>query len=210
MLATDDGLNDLLFPSVVRRRVLSLLLLKPDASMHVREIARRVGSPAGTVVKELDRLQACGLLLRTRVGNQVHFAANPAHPVHGELAALLRKTVGLADVLRDALSPLASRIRVALVFGSMARGTAQAGSDVDVLVIGDIGFTEAALALDTARRELGREVNPKVYAPAEWAERRASGSAFAIDVMAQPKILLLGDPDDLARLPEEPAVDSPA
>ena len=94
----------------------------PERSLHVREIARLAGAPAGTMLKELEQLHAVGLLSRKRVGNQVQFAANRSHPVYGEVAALLRKTVGLADVLREALAPLAPRIQAAFVFGSMARG----------------------------------------------------------------------------------------
>jgi len=136
--ATDHPLSDLLFPARTRRRALSVLLLQPGRSLHVREIARLVGAPAGTVVKELDRLHAAGLLMKQRVGNQVRFSADTRHPVYVELSGLLRKTVGLADVLKDALAPLSDRVHLAFVFGSMARGSEHAGSDIDVLVVGDV------------------------------------------------------------------------
>lgn len=203
MRATNIGLADLLFPAQNRRKALALLLLHPERSLHVREIARLASAPAGTMVKELDRLQEVGLLTKTRVGNQVQFSANRQHPVFAELAALLRKTVGLADILTEALAPLAGRIRFAFVFGSMARGTEHEASDVDVLIVGDVDFASVLDALYEAQAALQREINPKVLSESEWAERAHSGSSFVNDVLAKPKIFLIGAEDDL-RLPSEP------
>lgn len=196
-MATDNGLSELLFPAHTRRKALSILLLHPERRLHVREIARLAGSPAGTMVKELDRLHRAGLLLKTRVGNQVHFAANQDSPVFTELAALLKKTVGLADVLVDALSPLRSRIAFAFVFGSVARGTEHERSDVDVIIVGDVDFQSVINALYPAQNELQREINPKVFAPEEWQERTRAGSSFTTDIMSRPKIFLIGTEDDL-------------
>jgi predicted nucleotidyltransferase len=196
-MATDNGLSELLFPAHTRRKALSILLLHPERRLHVREIARLAGSPAGTMVKELDRLHRAGLLLKTRVGNQVHFAANQDSPVFTELAALLKKTVGLADVLVDALSPLRSRIAFAFVFGSVARGTENERSDVDVIIVGDVDFQSVIHALYPAQNELQREINPKVFAPEEWRERARAGSSFIADILSRPKIFLIGTEDDL-------------
>ena len=126
-----------------RRRVLGLLLLHPEQTFHVREIARQTETNAGTLHKELARLAQAGLLTREQVGNQVRYGANRQCPVFEELASILRKTSGLADVIRDAIAGLAARIRVALIFGSVARGEARPGSNVDVLMVGDLGFAEA-------------------------------------------------------------------
>ena len=111
-----------------RRRVLGLLLLHPDDALHGREIARRAGLPAGTVTRELVKLADAGLLQRERRGNQQIYSANKAHPIFAELASILRKTSGLADVLIDALAPVADQLRAAFVFGSVARGEETAGS----------------------------------------------------------------------------------
>ena len=135
-MKTQPSLAELLFPNQYRRKVLALLLMQPDQKVHLRELARQTQAAPGTLKKELDALCAVGLLRSERVGNQVHFQANPAHPVFAELQALVRKTTGLADVLRQALQPLGEQVALALVFGSMASGSAHAGSDVDLLVVG--------------------------------------------------------------------------
>lgn len=198
MRATSNTVSELLFPAQNRRKALSLLLLHPERRLHIREISRLTGSPAGTMVKELDRLHHAGLLLKERVGNQVRFAANPDSPVFNDLAALLKKTVGLADVLADALSPLKPGIRFAFVFGSIARGSEHEGSDLDVVIVGDVGFAAVMNALYPAQTQLQREINPKVFMPDEWDERVRSGSSFIADVLAKPKIFVIGSQDELA------------
>ncbi len=189
----------LLFPATYRRRVLALLLLHPGRALHVREIARLTATTAGTLNKELARLHAAGLLDRERVGNQLRYSANRSHPVFAELAGILRKTVGVADVLIEALAPLAPRIDMALVFGSMARGTETAGSDVDLLVVGGVDFGSVVDALQSAQGLLGREINPKVYAPREWKAKLASKDPFVREIAVQPRILLIGSDRELAQ-----------
>ena len=137
-----QSLPALLFPEY-RRRVLELLLLRPDETLHGREIARRTGLPAGTITRELGKLAEVGLLKREKRGNQQLYSADTQGPIFAELASILRKTSGLADVLAQALAPAARRLRVAFVFGSVAHGRETAGSDIDVMLIGDLGFREA-------------------------------------------------------------------
>lgn len=149
------------------------------------------------MVKELDRLHDAGLLLKQRIGNQVHFSANQASAVFHELAALLKKTVGLADVLVDALSALKPKITFAFVFGSVARGTESARSDVDVIIVGDVDFQSVISALYPAQSELQREINPKIYSLEEWNDRARAGSAFISEVLSRPKIFLIGNEDAL-------------
>jgi len=126
--------------STYHRRILGLLLLRPEQSFYVREIARLVDVPPGSLHRELKRLAESGLLLREPLGNQIRYRANTACPIYPELAELFRKTAGLADLLREALAPLAKRITAAFVFGSMARGGGTAASDVDLFVIGEVDF----------------------------------------------------------------------
>ncbi len=187
------NLLDSLF-GVQRQRALSWLLLHPDSAVHVRELARLTGTSAGSLHRELARLAEVGLLERSQRGNQVLYQANRACPVFAELAGLFRKTGGLADVLREALLPLAPRIDSAWVFGSVARGEETAQSDVDVLVIGAVGFAEVATALHPCQEVLGREVNPVVYSRQEWQARLARKDAFAIEIVARPVIELMGEP----------------
>jgi predicted nucleotidyltransferase len=200
MEATSINPATLLFPASYRRRVLCLLLLHPERALHVREIARLTGTTAGTLNKELTRLHSAGLLSRERVGNQVRYTANRASPVHAELAGILRKTIGLADVLADALAPMAPGISSAFVFGSMARGSEAAGSDVDVMLIGSLSFGDAVKLLYPAQAALGREINPKVYSVDEWRARLKAKEPFIREVLAQAKIFLIGNDDELEKL----------
>jgi len=193
-----QSLVSLLFPEY-RRRVLGLLLLRPEESLHGREIARRTGLPAGTITRELTKLAEAGLLRREKRGNQQVYSANTAGPIFQELASILRKTSGLADVLRDALAPLAGRVSLAFVFGSLARGEEVAGSDVDVMVVGDAGFREVVEALYPTQAVLGREVNPKVFGASEFAAK-ARSEPFLRDVLSRPKIFLIGDAHELEEL----------
>jgi len=189
-----------------RSAVLSALLLHPEASLHVRELARLTGASAGSLHRELRLLAEMGLLLRQEVGRQVHYRANTAHPVHAELAQLLRKTAGLVDVLREALEPLAGKVDVAFVYGSMASGTERAGSDVDLMVLGRASFADLARALAPAQAALRRDVNPTVMTLREFADKLAAGDGFARSVMRGDKLWLKGEEGDLA----EPVEDRPS
>jgi DNA-binding transcriptional ArsR family regulator len=182
-----------------RRRVLGLLLLRPEEALHGREIARRTGLPAGTLTRELKRLADVGLLKRERRGNQQVYSADTSCPVFNEVAGILRKTSGLADVLAEALAPAAQQLRVAFVFGSMAQGREIGASDVDLMLIGDIGFAEAVELLYPAQATLGREVNPKVFTAAEFSTKVAV-EPFLRDVLAKPKVFVIGNDHDLAEL----------
>jgi len=191
-----SDLASLLFKDY-RRRVLGLLLLHPDEAYHVREIARLTGTIAGTLHKELSRLSEVGILLKQSRGNQLLYRANRDCPVFEELASIVRKTSGLVDVLAEGLWPLADNIDVALVFGSMASGKATASSDVDLLVLGNVGFAEVVKCLYPLQQQLGREINPKVYSVAEWRTLLAQGQGFANEVMDKPKLFVMGGKDDI-------------
>ncbi len=190
-------LTDLLFGSY-RKKVLSQLLLHPEADYHVRELARLTGTAAGTLHKELARLAAAGLLLRKVQGNQVRYQANQQCPVFPELAGLLRKTTGAAEILTNALMPL--KPDVALLFGSMASGSETASSDADVLVITEAGFADVVRAAYPAQAALGREVNPVVYSIPEFKRRIQAQDPFMADLLAKPKIFLIGTEHDLSQL----------
>jgi predicted nucleotidyltransferase len=183
-----------------RQKVLALLLLHPEQHYHVREIARLTGTSAGTLHKELARLAQAGVLIREEVGNQVRYGANRQCPIFPELAGILRKTAGLADVLKEALAGLSGRIALALVFGSVARGEEGPRSDVDVLTVGEIGFAEVVRALHEAQARIGREINPVVLSPTEFRQKASEGDAFLVEVLGNEKLYLMGDEHDLGKL----------
>lgn len=192
------NLASMLF-GVYRRGVLALLLLRPEESLHLREIARLTGTAPGTLLREVNALAASGVLLRKRVGNQVHFQANPGCPIYEDLRNIMKKTVGMADVLREALAPLAGRIRAAFIYGSMASGEERAGSDVDLMIVGEIRLADAVVALAPAQAVLRREVNPNVYPALEFRKKAAAGDSFLKRVLAERMIFIIGGEDDLGR-----------
>jgi predicted nucleotidyltransferase len=157
----------------------------------------------GTVQRELDFLTRAGVARRTVRGRQVYFQANPESPIYAELRGIVVKTTGVADVLRMALAPLAGRIRVAFVYGSVAHGAERPGSDVDVMVIGDTSFGETSDALAGAQAALGREVNASVHSADEFRAKLAAGQHFIRSVAKGGKIFLIGDARELARLAKE-------
>jgi predicted nucleotidyltransferase len=191
---------------VYRRDVLARLLLHPEESLHVRELARALGKPPGTLLRELNALAAAGVLVRRPVGNQVHFQADPASPIYEELRGILKKTVGVADVLREALAPLGGKVRAAFVYGSVARGDERARSDLDVMVVGEASFGNVVAALAPAQESLRREVNPNVYPALEFRKKLAAGDPFLKRVLAERKIFIVGGEDDLGK----PAAHRPA
>lgn len=189
----------ILFPGY-RRRVLGMLLLHPEESLHGREIARRAGLPAGTLTRELKRLAGAGLLNCERRGNQLLYSANRQSPIFEELAGILRKTSGLADVVAEALAPLTDHIEVALIFGSVARGTETRASDVDVLIIGAVDYGSVIDALYPAQQRLAREINPKVFTRREWNAKLKEKSAFVLEILSRERIFLIGGEHELAEL----------
>jgi DNA-binding transcriptional ArsR family regulator len=179
-----------------RSAVLGTLLLHPDSSLHVRELARLTGASPGSLHRDLRAMTELGLLLRQEVGRQVHYRANTQSPVFDELAGLLRKTAGLVDVLRDALAPVADQIDYAFVYGSMASGAEHAHSDVDVMVVGKIGFGDAVQVLSVAQDRLRREVNPTVLTPAQVARKLKEKGSFVAQVWAKPRLWIIGGDED--------------
>ena len=198
-LKTEIGGAAALFGKV-RSAVLALLFSHADQSFYLREIARMVGTGHGAVQRELAQLLRAGLVTRTRRGREVFYQANRASPVFPELHGLIVKTVGVADVLREALAPLAERVRVAFIYGSFAKGEERAESDVDIMVVGDVDFGEVVSALRSAQDRIGREVNPSVFAAEEWRRRVAGGDHFITTILREEKLFLIGDEQDLRGL----------
>jgi hypothetical protein len=181
-----------------QQRVLGLLFGNPARSFYSNEIVRLCGVGIGTVHRELARLLASGLVTAGLIGNQKHYQANRATPVFDELRGLALKTFGVADVLRAALAPLASRIRVAFVHGPIAAGTAGASSEVDVMVLSDyLGYGEVIAALAPAERSLGRGVNPSIYGRVEFLRRVSEEGGFLGRAIQGPRILLIGSDVDI-------------
>ena len=185
-------LSEALF-TTTQRRVLGLLYNRPDRSFYTNEILRATGMGVATIKRELDRMTAAGLLSMRRIGNQHHYRADPDCPIHDELRRIVRKTIGIVDVLNEALAPVADRIVLAFVFGSVASGKDSTGSDIDLMLIGELSLAEAVTALHPAQEALSREVNPKVYRVEEWRRLLREDGAFIREVSRKPRLDVLGN-----------------
>jgi DNA-binding transcriptional ArsR family regulator len=185
--------------SSVKAEVFRLLFGLDGKPLHVRELERRSGLAIGTVRQELDRLTKLGLIAARRDGNRKYYAAREDHPLYPEIRGLVLKTSGLADVLRRALQK-EKRVHVAFIFGSIAQSREQAHSDVDLLVIGNIGLREIVGLLGGAAERIGREINPHALTPAEFRKRQDAGNHFLKTVLSEPRIFVIGDEHELAEM----------
>jgi predicted nucleotidyltransferase len=183
-----------------RQGILAATLMEPDRWWYLSDLARHLCVHHATLQRDLTRLTKAEILLSKRDGNRVYYRANSDSPIFPELRILLAKTVGLVDVLRDALLPLAAAIKVAFVFGSIPRGAENSESDVDLMIVGDVGLKALAPSLGEAERRLRRPVNAKVYREKEFVERLKTNGSFLPNVLSEEKLFVLGAQDDLERL----------
>ena len=197
MAQAETSLADVLFAGV-QQRLLALFYGQPDRSYYTNELLRLTATGRGGLQRELTRLVTSGLVNVTTVGNQKHYQANRAAPIFNELRSIVLKTFGLADVMRDALSALATEIRLAFIFGSVAKGSDTAASDIDLLVVSDnMAYADLFGALSAAEETLGRKINPTLYSSFEFERKVRDDNHFVTRVLAQPKIFLKGAEDDL-------------
>lgn len=193
------GLADALF-SKAQQRVLGLLFVNTNRSFYTNEIVRFVDSGIGVVQRELEKLTASGLITTRKIGNQKHYQANRDTPIFEELRGIMLKTVGLSDILRAALLPLSDKIRVAFIYGSIAKGSDTANSDIDVFIVSDdLALADLFNVLSPCEAKLSRPVNPSIYSRLELQRKLTEENAFVSRVLQQPKIFLIGSADDLAK-----------
>jgi predicted nucleotidyltransferase len=183
-----------------RRAVLSVLYSHTDESFYLRQLVRITGIGVGAMQRELKQLTESGIIRRLQIGRQIFFQANTDCPVFKELRDLIIKTIGVGDVLRSALVPLAERIQIAFIYGSLARGEETRGSDLDVLVVGDLTFAEVVSAISPLQETLSREINPSVYPVKEFRSKVSEGQHFISTVLEAPKIFVIGDNNELEKL----------
>lgn len=187
---------DALLPKT-RQGILAALFVQPDKPWFVSELARRMGVPPSSLQRELHSLTQAGILKTHRQGRMIYFQANADSPIFPDLRSLLLKTAGLTDVLADVLHPLADKVRVAFVYGSMASGSEQSDSDIDLLLIGTLTPAELAVPLRGATGLLGREINPTVYSLAEFREKHKAGNPFLTRVLDKPKLFVVGNSHEM-------------
>jgi uncharacterized protein len=191
----DSGTASVLFGKT-RRAVLSLLYGHVEETFFLREIARITGTGLGPLQRELKHLTEAGLITKTTRGRQTYYGVNSNSPIFSEIKGLVTKTMGVRDVIREALSPLSNRIVFAFVYGSVAKGEERPDSDIDLMVVGNVTFGEIVACLQNAQETLRREINPSVFPLPEFHDGLKNGNYFLQNVMNGPKIFLIGDNDD--------------
>ena len=190
---SSSAIGDALFTKT-QQRVLGLLYGKPEQSYYLNEIVRLAAVGKGSVNRELDKLRAAGLLTVSRQGNQNHYQANANNPIFNELKAITQKTFGVVDIIKAALAPLLPQLNCAFIYGSVAQGTEHAGSDIDLMLVGDdMSYSEVMELLAPAEKQLGRTINPTLYTVAEFTDRKNSHQPFITRVIEQPKLWLMGE-----------------
>lgn len=181
-------------------RVFQWLFGQPERSYHLSELRRLTGLGSASLQRELNRLADAGLVRSERIGNMRRFQANPQSPVFSELVGLTRKTLGVEPRLREALLPLAPGLQGAWVYGSVAKQTDTAQSDIDVMLVGENLLLGSVLELLVPlEAQLGRKINPTCYTRTEFERRRAEPDSFVNRVLAQPILPLIGDAHEPAR-----------
>ena len=179
-----------------RQAVLTRLLESPTRPFYLRELSRLTGISSGALKQELDALLRADLITRIENGNRVNYLANQASPVFEELRSLILKTSGIPVLIRQALDPLRNQIDEAFIYGSLAKGENSSRSDVDLLVVGRVGFADLLLALEPVEQRIQREVGVRLYGNNEFDERLATGDRFLSGVLQGPRIPIIGRPHD--------------
>ena len=197
-----QSLSDVLFTKT-QQKVLGLLFIRPDESFYMNEIVRLAGVGKGTIKRELDRMQAAGLLTVKPIGNQIHYQANKRSPIYEELLSIVRKTFGIVEVIKASLQQLDAQIDLAFIYGSVAKHEDTAGSDVDLMVVtGSLAYAELMEALARAEETIGRPINPTIYDVEQLKGKLHDQKAFVEKVMEQPKLWVKGSDDDIRSIRE--------
>lgn len=188
---------DALFPQI-RKQILATLILHSNHSWYLSDLAKHLHKTPSSLQRELAALTQAGILLQTKNGNRTYYKANKECPFFPELLGMLIKTAGLVDVVSDALSPVASKIRLAFIFGSIAKNEDRSDSDVDLLIVGNLNLVDLSKILSGVESRLARAVNPVLYSESEFRDKLQKGNHFLTAVLAEPKLFILGTENDLA------------
>lgn len=192
------SLSDALF-NKTKQKVLGIMFVQPDRELHMREIARMAKITVSSIQRELELLTKSGILLSSKQGNQIIFKANEQCPIYDELLGFARKTFGISDLIKQALANIEG-IKVAFIYGSVARGEEKSLSDVDVLMIGDVNYSEAMNSILAVEDRIGRPINAKVFREDEIKTKLVENSSFLNEVLKNKKLFLIGNQNDLEKL----------
>lgn len=180
----------------IRQSTLAILFEQPERAYYLRELARQAGVSPGALQHELGQLHKADLIERRQNGNRVTYQANTAHPIFSELQSIVRKTCGLPAQIKAGLAPHAGQIRFAALYGSVAKGSNHARSDVDLLIVGDLSLEQTLAAVVPVESRIGREIGVRCFSAEDFRKRRAQGDQFLSSVLEGPLVQLIGTPDD--------------
>jgi predicted nucleotidyltransferase len=185
--------------SRIKSEIFRMLFGVSGGELHMREIERRSGLAIGTIQQELKKLLRLELIKKRKDGNRLYYEANQEHPLYPDIRSLVLKTVGLVDFFREALKANPN-IKLAFVFGSIARYEEKDKSDVDLMIIGDIGMRQLTGLLSGVSSQIGREINPHILSTKEFLKRKSAKDHFLIQVLESPKIFIIGNENELTEL----------
>ena len=177
--------------------VMAATILRPGREWYLSDLAAHLGVGPSSLQRTLAKLTRSGVLTRRQDGNRVYYRVDPGCPIRIELADILTKTVGIADPMREALRPLANRIRVAFIHGSVAEARERSESDIDVIVVGDVSGLDLTAALIPLHDRLGREINVTRYTAREFAAKVAAKHHFLTAMLQKKRIFLIGNENEL-------------
>jgi predicted nucleotidyltransferase len=190
-----NSIGNVLFTKT-QQKVLGLLFGKPDQSFYLNQITRLSQMGRGTIKRELERMEAAGIVVKKRIGNQNHYQANSECPVYSELMGIARKTFGVADVIKTALNSILDEVALAFIYGSVAKGEDTAKSDIDLLIVSnELTYSEVMERLLDSETSIGRPINPTIYNVDQIEKKLKQDNAFVSRVMEQPKIWIKEDED---------------
>jgi uncharacterized protein len=185
--------------SKIRSEIFRLLFGVNEEALHMREIERRSGLSIGTIQQEVKKLLRLTLIIERKDGNRIYYKANKEHPLYAEIRSLVLKTVGLVDFFQKALKPNPN-IKLGFIFGSIALHEEKAKSDVDLMIIGDIGMRQLTGLLSGVSGQIGREINPHILSIKEFLKRKNGKDHFLIQVLESPKLFIVGNENELTEL----------
>lgn len=189
-----------LFPSPSFVAVLNLFLAHPDEEFYQSRIVEMTQCALVQVQRALKRIEEAGIITKIKSGNRIYYKANRLHPAFEDIKKALFKTVLFGELLKEALRPLKDKVQFSFIYGSLARGEESLNSDIDLMVIGNLGIREVASVLGSIGQEIGREINPTVYPLKEFRKKIKDKNSFIKEIIHQPKIWLIGDESEFAKM----------
>ncbi|MFH0772063.1 MAG: nucleotidyltransferase domain-containing protein [Candidatus Omnitrophota bacterium] len=181
-----------LFKSKTRKALFKLYFSNPDAEYYLRELERVLDIPVSMIRKELMRLEKEDVFALHKKGNLSYYCVNKSYLLFEELKSIVFKTIGIQRILKEALKKIKD-INAAFIYGSFAKGSEKATSDVDILIVGNPDENKLAQEINGAERTIKREINYTVYAMSEFGKKKRKKDPFILDLLENPKIFLIGD-----------------